>query len=307
MFSTFRRMTTLLLALVLCLALGSCSSKVDIPTDSPSWQEQYDLGIRYLSEGNYEEAIIAFTAAIEIDPKQADAYIGLADVYTAQGNPEKAAEILNQALDTVGDNEALSAALAELETASGEPGVPVLPGEVVRTERQELNNGAYQIWEYDANGLTVRLTRYNADGSVYFVHDYFYDGQGNKIAATITYSNPDANGSSLREFTFDLLGRTIKQIDYRANGEVWTEEYLYSDSAVTLSLHYVSPETGSASCSFLYNMASDEHEVQVDATGWSYETGIIDYVQIIEFDAQENEVSLNAFDENGNPTEMWEQ
>ena len=46
-----------------------------------AWQEQYDLGVRYLSEGNYEEAIIAFTAAIDIDPKQPDAYLGLADVY----------------------------------------------------------------------------------------------------------------------------------------------------------------------------------------------------------------------------------
>lgn len=39
------------------------------------------MGVRYLSEGNYEEAIIAFTAAIEIDPKQAPAYVGRGDAY----------------------------------------------------------------------------------------------------------------------------------------------------------------------------------------------------------------------------------
>lgn len=50
-----------------------------------TWQEQYDLAVRYLSEGNYEEAIIAFTAAIEIDPKQATAYVGRGDAYSAQG------------------------------------------------------------------------------------------------------------------------------------------------------------------------------------------------------------------------------
>ena len=33
------------------------------------WQEKYDLGIRYLNEGKYDEAVIAFTAAIDIDPK----------------------------------------------------------------------------------------------------------------------------------------------------------------------------------------------------------------------------------------------
>ena len=26
-------------------------------TKAPTWQEQYDLGMRYLSEGNYEEAL----------------------------------------------------------------------------------------------------------------------------------------------------------------------------------------------------------------------------------------------------------
>lgn len=111
--------------------------------NAPTWQEQYDLGVRYLSEGNYEEAIIAFTAAIEIDPKQAPAFVGrgdafvgtaqtgsdgeyikaekdylaaidldalvvevyekLADVYLAIGEPEKALDILHKGYDATGD------------------------------------------------------------------------------------------------------------------------------------------------------------------------------------------------------------
>ena len=46
-----------------------------------SWQEQYDLGMRYLEEGDYEQAIVAFTAAIEIDPKEASIYIARGDAY----------------------------------------------------------------------------------------------------------------------------------------------------------------------------------------------------------------------------------
>ena len=53
-----------------------------------AWQEQYDLGVRYLSEGNYQEAIVAFTAAIEIDPKRPEAYIGRGDAYMALGTAE---------------------------------------------------------------------------------------------------------------------------------------------------------------------------------------------------------------------------
>ena len=293
---TFCVIAVLLLALSLC----GCAQKAP---EGPTWQEQYDLGVKYLSEGNYEEAIIAFNAAIEIDPKRPEAYIGLADAYTAQGDLDKAAEILNQALEAVGENEALSAALAESSAASGDPGIPMEPGEVVRTKRQDLNDGMYQIWEYDASDHVVLLTRYNADGSVYFVHDYFYDAQGNNVAASITY--PDGEGSLRREFTFDLSGRTIKEIDYRANGVIRTDEFLYSGTAVTISLQSVSPEEGSAASSFVYTMSAEDHEVDVyNMSSWSYETGSFNYVEVTEWDAQGNEVAVNAFDGSGNPVEV---
>ena len=52
-----------------------------------------DLGNRYLSEFNYEEAVIAFNRVIEIDPMNVDAYVGVADAYiglTNQNKPEDA-------------------------------------------------------------------------------------------------------------------------------------------------------------------------------------------------------------------------
>lgn len=63
------------------------------------WQEQYDLGVRYLSEGKYEEAVIAFTAAIEIDENPAAAYAGLGDAYLALGNNEEAANNYQTAIN----------------------------------------------------------------------------------------------------------------------------------------------------------------------------------------------------------------
>ena len=71
---------------VVALLLAGCE-KPNRPTIGGStWQEQYDLGVRYLSEGNYEEAVIAFTVAIEIDPKQVPAYIGRGDAYLAKSD-----------------------------------------------------------------------------------------------------------------------------------------------------------------------------------------------------------------------------
>ncbi|MCI9169352.1 MAG: tetratricopeptide repeat protein [Lawsonibacter sp.] len=95
-----------LLIFLSILLLAGCG-KSNSPT---TWQEQYDLGVRYLSEGNYEEAIIAFTAAIEIDPKRAEAYVGRGDAYVgsveteenlaaAQADYEKAIELDESNID----------------------------------------------------------------------------------------------------------------------------------------------------------------------------------------------------------------
>ncbi len=140
-----------ILCTLLCviLPLTACGA------NGPTWQEQYDLGIRYLSEGNYEEAIIAFTTAIEIDPKQAPAYVGRGDAYIGSGKTEEnlaaaqadyeqaitldgsgvdvyiklaelyllqdeydeALKILQQGLDTLGENQELADKLLELKNA----------------------------------------------------------------------------------------------------------------------------------------------------------------------------------------------
>lgn len=75
-----KRACSFLIMLSYILMLTACAQTDGM--ESSTWQEQYDLGIRYLTEGSYEEAIIAFTAAIEIDPKQAPAYVGRGDAYS---------------------------------------------------------------------------------------------------------------------------------------------------------------------------------------------------------------------------------
>lgn len=111
-----KRISSLFLAFALILGLCACAKSAS------GWQEQYDLGVRYLSEGNYEEAIIAFTAAIEIDPKRPAAYISLADTYTQLGDTDAAIETLNRALSVIGETEEITAALAALGVRTGSPG-----------------------------------------------------------------------------------------------------------------------------------------------------------------------------------------
>ena len=87
-----KRVRTIMLISIL-LTLTACAKSVE-----NRWQEQYDLGIRYLSDGNYEEAVIAFTAAIEIDPKNADAYLNLAEAYMDLEKYDYAIEVLENGI-----------------------------------------------------------------------------------------------------------------------------------------------------------------------------------------------------------------
>ena len=68
-----------------------------------SVQEHIDLGRIYLNELSYEKSILEFTEAIEIEPLNPDAYLGLAQAYDGTGDTEKVVEILEKGYDKTGD------------------------------------------------------------------------------------------------------------------------------------------------------------------------------------------------------------
>lgn len=72
-----------------------------------------DLGQKYLSEQNYEQAAIEFNKAIEIDPKSVDAYLGMADAYFGMGDYQKAIEVLEEGYATVPEEYAVKEYLVE--------------------------------------------------------------------------------------------------------------------------------------------------------------------------------------------------
>lgn len=65
--------------------------------------EHTRLGMIYLSEQSYEQAVMEFSDAIRIDPLDADAYLGAAQAYIAIGDTERAAEILEKGIGATGD------------------------------------------------------------------------------------------------------------------------------------------------------------------------------------------------------------
>lgn len=77
-------------------------------------KEQLELGQNYLLEMKYEEAVVAFEKAIELEPKNWDAYQGLTNVYVAQGQYDAAMEVLNRAEKNLPEVAAISQMREEL-------------------------------------------------------------------------------------------------------------------------------------------------------------------------------------------------
>lgn len=104
-----KKTISLFLCINILLSIGACSKKAAM-----TWQEQYDLGVRYLSEGNYQEAIIAFEAAIAIDPQQAEGYVHLAEAYMNTNDFESAARVVNQGIEACGESDSFTVLLSQI-------------------------------------------------------------------------------------------------------------------------------------------------------------------------------------------------
>ena len=211
-----KKIISITLSLILVLLLTACT-KADA-----TWQEQYNLGIRYLSELEYESAIQAFTSAINIDPRQAQIYIALADVYIAQENIEKAKEILNQGKESVNDIAPIDEKIKNLKP---EPELTVKSH--VNEDRTSV------ISKFNSDGLIVDWTFFNADNTVDQHWVYAYDD----IAMTVMYydGNDTLTGYTVSEY--GEPGRKVRSgiiarsYDYNANGVLTrSEEYVNGDA-----------------------------------------------------------------------------
>lgn len=190
-------------------------------------------GNRYLEELSYEEAIVAFTKAIEIDPRQVEAYLGRASAYIysgeteenltlalddydavleldeseaeawlgitdieiRQGDSDRALENLREALEKSGNNETIVQKIKEIESGS----IFDTSGNI-RERRYYGGNG--ELWfsvrfSYDMAGKLTEVTSYDATGTQNGHADISYreDGQFSKSYVTNIDMDIDMGGT----------------------------------------------------------------------------------------------------------------
>ena len=84
-----------IIAVIAVIAAISAIAVYNLPSNLRD--RQLTLAEKYMSELNYEAAILAYKAAIEIDPKCEDAYLQLLDLYIAMEAYDMAEEVIAQA------------------------------------------------------------------------------------------------------------------------------------------------------------------------------------------------------------------
>ena len=87
--------------LIILIFLVGCEKSVE-----KQIAEQLELGNKYLTEANYEQAIVVFNKVIELDPKQVIAYEKLADSYIGLDKKEEAVDILCRGVNAITEEEA---------------------------------------------------------------------------------------------------------------------------------------------------------------------------------------------------------
>lgn len=244
--------------LIRLLAVCLCAVLLVACGGAANWKEQYDLGMRYLSKENYQEAILAFTEAIGVDPNQAELYIrragayvysgetadnlaaaladyeaakeldsadanlwlGLADLYIRQGEMIKALETLEEGLEATGGNEEVQAKIDEIKSGNVTDSQGRLRGHVGFDEAGQV--AWFHAVRYNGEMQESAIIHYDENGNEQGRVDLQYNEQGQVVQG---YSYVGTTGSLIRvEYTYNEDGSWARKESFPLDGSLATVE-----------------------------------------------------------------------------------
>lgn len=204
------------LALLLALVLTACGNKTQ------EYQDKYDLGAKYVSDGNYEEAIIAYTAAIKIDVKNPAAYLARGKAYVLSGETsnslETALEDFNRAVELDETNPDAYLGLADVYIRRGEydEALEVIESAIDKTNSapeivqklEEMKDGKF----IDSSGNLRRMNSYDSDGTLLWYHIYTYDAE-RRVSSATSFSAAGSQTGHV-DCVYDDEGRPLVTYDH---------------------------------------------------------------------------------------------
>ena len=147
---------------------------------------------KYLVENNYEQAIMEYEAIINLEPNNAEAYLGIAEAYVGMGDTGKAIEWLEKGYELTGDErlknmigeltDSVNAGLSDTSESSAATAETTETEETTQTEpvltekRLEYCDGWYSVFSYDESENIVSMILYNKSGEERMNAEYEYSG-----------------------------------------------------------------------------------------------------------------------------------
>lgn len=164
-----------IISIVIFLAIVAIASVVLYKNEPvQKLKRQLSLGDKYVSELKYEEAILAYEAAIEINPKTESAYIGIARAYIGLRAYDKAKEALERGIAAVGETESLISYMNKImRNSSASP-----EAEVDKTEslQGDIENNKDTQWFFSISKVDFAYELFGKD-----IFDWTFDDLANYL------------------------------------------------------------------------------------------------------------------------------
>ena len=233
-------------------------------------QEQLDLGNKYLDEMDYERALVAFNAVLKIDPKNADAYLGIVEVYIRTNDFEVALETAREGYEVTGD-ERLKEKIDMIES-----------GDI-----------------FASNGWRMKMSGYDGEGNLVFWHEYTYNIKGQQ--ASVAKYNADGVQEQYLELAYDEEGRTLTSYGYvSSTGEIEKIDYEYGDH----SEREIWYEGLSDTVSWYEEAELNDQGHTIKEMVYSAE-GELRSTEVYTYDEEGRRAKREIFDENGELSSYW--
>lgn len=158
-------------------------------------------GDRYLEEMDYEKAEDSYLAAIDIEPKEPEPYMKLADIYEIQNQPEKVKDILKQGSTQTGDTQ-----------IRGRYNLWSYVDEVLIPQEGQCSEGEYTC-EYKRVSMRTSLKPVSSEKGVlsWRIRDFDNDGEDELLVLIL-------NNEYLEEYTQETKNEVLLRM-YEAESE----------------------------------------------------------------------------------------
>ena len=183
-------------------------------------QKQLDLGYRYLTEMDYEQALVAFTKILELEPRNVEGYLGLVETYIAMGDFEMALKHAKEGYEVTGDAR-LKEKFVEKQLELGYQYLEEMNYEKALTAFQEV----LKLESKSAESYLGLVETYIAMGD--FEMALKYAKEGYEVTGDVRLKEKIEMIESGNIFNY--LGRTMKMTRYDAEGQImYSHQYTYN-------------------------------------------------------------------------------